>query len=63
MTYCVGCKSADTWVVFAYVLLCNESLMLVVLSTCFSRVMVSLTGPHLCFLFRMCNAYADWDSL
>ena len=35
----------------------------VVLSVCFSRVMVSLIGPYSCLLFGMCNAYADWGSL
>ena len=25
--------------------------------------MVSLIGPYLCLLFRMCNAYASWGSL
>ena len=35
----------------------------VVLFMCFSKVMVSLTGPYLCLLFTMCNAYADWGLL
>ena len=35
----------------------------VVLSICFSRVMVLLIRPYLCLLFKTCNAYANWGSL
>jgi len=35
----------------------------VVLSICFSRIMVSLIGPYSCLLFRMRDAYADLSSL
>jgi hypothetical protein len=34
-----------------------------ILSMCFSRVMVLWIGPYSCLLFKMCDVYADWGSL
>jgi hypothetical protein len=34
-----------------------------ILFMCFIKVMVSLIGPYSCLFFKMCSAYADWDSL
>ena len=42
---------------------CSNYINNVVLFMCFSKVMVSLIGPHSCLLFKMCNAYADWGLL
>ena len=76
--YYISCRSAETWsCARLYIILewffwwwwhdwmysCSYGINCVVLSICFSGVVVFLIRPYSCLLFRMCNAYADWGSL
>jgi hypothetical protein len=41
---------------------CSYGISSVVLSMCFSRVMVLWIGPYSCLLFKMCDAYDYWGN-